>query len=154
MIGVRLRLALVAVLALVALVGGALPARVAGEAGDNPAVSDVRHVDPARLARLPFAGASVGTSGVDPSAAPGNYAVGTTRLFPALNDAIGLYEFRTFILRAIGTSGEVWVAADLQFPLGDCRGLGELTQAEVEYLLGQFDKQIRPTDTGYFGAPK
>jgi hypothetical protein len=152
--GVRLRLALVAVLALIALMGGALPARVAGEAGDNPAVSDVRHVDPERLARLPFAGASVGTSGVDPTGAPANYAVGTTRLFPALNDAIGLYEFRTFILRAIGTSGEVWVAADLQFPLGDCRGLVEITQAQVEYMLGQFDKQIRPTDTGYFGAPK
>src|SRR5215217_5081424 len=145
--GVRLRLALVVVLALVTLAAGALPDGVAGEAGDNPAVSDVRHVDPERLARLPFAGASVGTSGVDPTGAPANYAVGTTRLFPALNDAIGLYEFRTFILRAIGTSGEVWVAADLQFPLGDCRGLVEITQAQVEYMLGQFDKQIRPTDT-------
>ncbi len=151
---VRLRLLLVALLASIALGLGFTPTGAISAPDDLTLVSDVRHIDPQRLATLPFNGAGISTAREEQLRALTTYEVGATRLFPALNDALGFYEFRTFTLRGIGTSGELWMAVDLQFPLGDCRGIVEVTQPQVDYLLKEFDRQIRPTDTGYFGEPK
>ncbi len=151
---VRVRAFLAVVLALVLLLTGVVPTGAVVTDGETNLVRDTAHVDPQRLAKLPFQGGAIASVGDEQLRALATYTVGATRLFPALNDALGLYEFRTFTLRAMDATGEVWVAADLQFPLGDCRGLVEITQKQIDYMLGQFEEKIRPTDTGYFGDPK
>lgn len=151
----RVRALLAVLLALVLLMAGVLPVGAVGVAGETTLVRDTKHVDPQRLAKLPFQRGAIASAGDEElRALAADYTVGATKLFPALNDALGFYEFRTFTLRAISKTGEVWVAADLQFPLGDCRGLVDITQAQVDYMLSQFEETIRPTDTGYFGDPK
>jgi hypothetical protein len=150
----RLRLVFTALLTLFTLLGGFLPAATAQAASVAPAPGDTRYPDERRLGTLPFNASGLQSAPADELTALATYTVGATRLFPALNDALGFYEFRTFTLRAVGKSAEVWVAADLQFPIGDCRGLVEITQDQVNYMLGQFDERIYPGDTSYFGTPK
>ncbi|MFN8515294.1 MAG: hypothetical protein U0841_22445 [Chloroflexia bacterium] len=83
---------------------------------------DTLHVDQQRLESIPFDTTSFSPSSPDQLSALTYYSVGATHLFRTLNDALGIYEFRTFTLMALGELGEVWLANDIQFPLGDCRG--------------------------------
>src|SRR5690348_14334445 len=133
----RLRPVFAALLTLFTLLGGILPAATVQAASAQPAPGDTRYPDERRLGTLPFNASGLQSAPADELTALATYTVGATRLFPALNDALGFYEFRTFTLRAIGKSAEVWVAADLQFPIGDCRGLVDITQDQITYMLGQ-----------------
>lgn len=150
----RVRVVLVVAVVCGLLMAGITPAVALDEEESANLASDTIHPDQAWLARLPFQRAAPGDVPEEQLRALTEYSVGATRLFPTLNQALGFYEFRTFTLRAVGETGEVWVAADLQFPLGDCRGLVEITQAQIDYMLGQFERKIRPTDVGYFGDPQ
>ena len=89
-------------------------------------------------------------------------AVGETRNWLALDDAFGAYYRKTYTLRASGTHAEVWVASELNrrgasgtdFLDGDCRnGLRTtVTDAQVNYLLNEFDTNMWPKEAAAFSV--
>ena len=77
----------------------------------------------------------------------GNFTYdGGTKVF--LNRDLALKEFT---LRSVGENVEVWVANDLSFPEGDSRSAHVVTQEQVDTLRDEFDDNIYPTDTEFFG---
>jgi hypothetical protein len=111
---------------------------------DDQAKRDVR----AALAAVP-----------DPSAPP---VEGEQRIFLGYDDVHGRLLVKLFTLRGIGTHAEVWVASDkdkvssgLDFPAGDCRNDGirnVVTDAQVDYLIGQFDSTMYPLESDAFSV--
>jgi immune inhibitor A len=79
--------------------------------------------------------------------------VGTTKLFPALNYKTGQYYLKNFTLRAYSDHGAIWVATNLSWPSDDPRETPMISDAQVEYLMQEFENNIYPTDTRIFGAP-
>jgi len=71
-----------------------------------------------------------------------------------LRDAyLGRYYLTNYQLRALGTTGEIWVQLNLAFPVGDPRAVPTILDSEANYMLAEFESNIYPTDTGYFGNP-
>ncbi|MEW4308227.1 immune inhibitor A [Rossellomorea marisflavi] len=62
-------------------------------------------------------------------------------------------EFKQFTLRSVGDNVEIWVANDLAFPEGDPRPPHVVTQEQVDKLKDEFDSNIYPTATDFFGMP-
>jgi hypothetical protein len=60
---------------------------------------------------------------------------------------------KTFTLRSVGENIEIWVANNLAFPAGDARPVPVITQAQVDELRDEFDTNIYPKDTAFFGTP-
>lgn len=81
------------------------------------------------------------------------WVVGDVATWLALDDYEGYYYFKDFELKAVGTYGEVWVAVDLGYPEGDPRDDPEVTQAQIDYLLAEFDANMYPLETDFFGMP-
>jgi hypothetical protein len=83
--------------------------------------------------------------------------VGDTRVWLSLNDITGSYVPTFFTFRGASKGAEVWVrSSGLSFPAGDCRNDGVrnvVTDQQIAYLLNQFDSNIRPIDTAWFGEP-
>lgn len=65
-----------------------------------------------------------------------------------LEDELLLTDFE---LREIGKTAEIWVQVDMSYP--DNRDVPVITDEQVTYMLAEFDDNIRPTDTQYFGEP-
>jgi len=65
----------------------------------------------------------------------------------------GELEFKTFTLRSVGKNVEIWVANDLAFPVGDSRPVPVVTQEQVDKFRDEFDNNIYPKDTAFFGTP-
>ncbi len=61
--------------------------------------------------------------------------------------------FKPFTLRSVGETVEVWVADDLSFPVGDPRTTPKITQEQVDKLKLEFDSNIYPVATDFFGTP-
>ncbi len=61
--------------------------------------------------------------------------------------------FKTFTLRSVGENIEIWVANNLAFPAGDTRPTPVITQEQVDNLRDEFDSNIYPKDTSFFGTP-
>jgi len=61
--------------------------------------------------------------------------------------------FKTFTLRSVGENVEIWVANNLAFPAGDTRPTPVITQEQVDKLRDEFDSNIYPKDTLFFGTP-
>lgn len=61
--------------------------------------------------------------------------------------------FKPFTLRSVGDNVEVWVANDLSFPEGDPRPAQIVTQEQVDKLRDEFDSNIYPVATEFFGMP-
>ena len=69
---------------------------------------------------------------------------------------------RTSRCAGLGSHSEVWVASDedkvssgLDFPAGDCRNDGVrnvITDAQVDYLIGQFDTNMYPIESSAFSV--
>jgi len=78
---------------------------------------------------------------------------GEVKLFLYLDDYYGYYDFAAFECRAVGIVAEVWVQLDLSYPEGDPREYPNVTDTQVNYLLDEFDYNIYPIDTQYFGTP-
>ncbi len=94
--------------------------------------------------------------------------VGTTLLWPALDIAataspVPIY-LKQYTLRAVGDKIEVWVASGADgtstgtaFPAGDCRNdtphSTEITDAQAQYLVKQFDENMYPKETKVFSTP-
>jgi hypothetical protein len=60
-------------------------------------------------------------------------------------------KFKTFTLRSVGENVEIWVANDLSFP--DDRPAHVVTQEQVDKLRDEFDSNIYPKATEFFGTP-
>ncbi|MFS0635009.1 peptidase M6 [Mesobacillus foraminis] len=71
---------------------------------------------------------------------------GGTKLF--LNREL---DFKEFTLRSEGENVEIWVANDLSFP--DDRPAHVVTQEQVDKLRDEFDSNIYPKATEFFGTP-
>ncbi|MGB9778774.1 MAG: hypothetical protein ACP5IM_04065 [Candidatus Bathyarchaeia archaeon] len=65
----------------------------------------------------------------------------------------GSYYITRYQLRAIGNTVEIWVQANLGWPSGDPRPYPTILDAQITYLLNEFDNKIYPIDTEYFGTP-
>lgn len=75
-------------------------------------------------------------------------SVGSTKSF--LNRDLA---FKQFTLKSVGENVEIWVANDLSFPEGDPRDPQVVTQEQADKLRDEFDSNIYPTVTGFFGTP-
>ena len=82
--------------------------------------------------------------------------IGDVRIWLALDDTAGFY-LKEFVLRGTSKSAELWTAVDLSYLEGDCRNDDparvDVSDAQVAYMLGEFQTNIRPTDTDWFGEP-
>lgn len=99
-------------------------------------------------AELEFKGGAT-SFGLQTSADEGD--VGTTHPWIWYDTTVGIYlaEYR---LRAVGEHCEVWVMDNLSwYYLGDPRPIPVVTDEQCDYLVDQFDTQIYPIDTGYWG---
>jgi hypothetical protein len=88
--------------------------------------------------------------------------IGDVNVWPAYtvdDDGIGSYYLKDFRLRGLSTHAELWVASaddGLDYPAGDCRngrGFSTVTDAQITYLLDQFETVIRPREGDVFGFP-
>ena len=89
-------------------------------------------------------------------------SVGTVLPMLAYDDLNGILLVKNFTLRGVGSHSEVWVASDkdkvstgLDFPAGDCRNDGVrnvITDAQVNYLIGQFDSNMYPIESNAFSV--
>ncbi len=83
--------------------------------------------------------------------------VGDTKTWFALDDEKGQIYTKPFKLRAKGDHVEVWVTPDLSFPGNDCRNDERIrvTDAQVNYLVNEFDGNIYPKESRAFSkAPE
>jgi len=107
--------------------------------------------------RIRNADLEIDVSDVDsPAAADPRTSGGTVceaKIWLILNDYLGRYQATYFTLRAISPTTEIWVQNNLAFPASDPRPLPVVTDDQLNYLLGEFDSNIYPIDTEYFGVP-
>ena len=89
-------------------------------------------------------------------AAAADPAIGTQKVWVILDDVFGTYRLAVFTLRAAGGHGEVWVQNNLNFPTGDCRNNFadriQVTDAQVNYLLDEFNNNIWPKEAEAFSV--
>jgi hypothetical protein len=137
---------------------------VARPAGGNeaPVEGDTIDIGPDVQARLV-------TSGLKPivtTRKEGRPRVGDMRTWVGLDDVAGRFYTKDYVLAGRGKHSEVWLATgtrtfngltttDLNFPDGDCRNgvRSTVTQAQVRYLINQFDDNIYPTESEAFSVP-
>ncbi|MBT2692258.1 choice-of-anchor J domain-containing protein [Bacillus sp. ISL-55] len=62
-------------------------------------------------------------------------------------------KFKDFTLRSVGENVEIWVANDLAFGPNDPRPAHIVTQEQVDKLRDEFDSNIYPKATEFFGTP-
>jgi hypothetical protein len=104
----------------------------------------------------------------NPPLGPGR--VGDTKTWLALDDTRGVIYLKNYTLRSVGTHVEVWVANNLNFPVAgqidprtgqpftytDCRNDGVrnvITDEQVAYLIDQFDNNMYPIESDWWGTP-
>jgi hypothetical protein len=76
-----------------------------------------------------------------------------TREWLSLDDYNGNYFFTDFYLIAETETSELWIQADLSYPADDPRDMPVVTCEQAAYLLSEFDDNMYPTETGFFGTP-
>ncbi len=91
-------------------------------------------------------------SGGDPIYQEGDTV--TSLSLESLEDGSGGYFFTDFVVRAIGAHIEVWVQSDPNFPDGDPRNPVEITDAQIAYLVDQFDNNIYPKESEFWREPE
>jgi hypothetical protein len=139
---------------------GAASAAVTTKAAGSPAAG-VRELPPGKTYSTSRLGELRGSQ-AQRKAAPSLKAaetppVGTVRQWIALDDQQGILYRKDYTLRGVGDHIEVWVANDLSFPAGDCRaqipGSTEITDAQVQHLITEFDGNMYPKETAAFSTP-
>jgi hypothetical protein len=91
--------------------------------------------------------------------------VGEVRNWVGLDDVVGAFYRKGYTLRGIGEHVEIWVASERRtfagitstatdFQDGDCRNgvRTQITDAQVQYLIGQFDNNILPKESDAFSV--
>ncbi|SEH46509.1 Immune inhibitor A peptidase M6 [Halobacillus karajensis] len=74
--------------------------------------------------------------------------VGETKSFLTRN-----LTFKDFTLQSVGEHAEVWVANDLSFPEGDDRPAHVVTKEQADKMAAEFDANMYPVATDFFGTP-
>ncbi|XKE94151.1 immune inhibitor A [Metaplanococcus flavidus] len=62
-------------------------------------------------------------------------------------------KFKDFTLRSVGENVEIWVANDLAYGPDNPKPADVVTQAQVDKLRDEFDSNIYPKATEFFGTP-
>ncbi|MEK6267297.1 MAG: immune inhibitor A [Planococcus sp. (in: firmicutes)] len=62
--------------------------------------------------------------------------------------------FKDFTLRSVGDNVEIWVANDLSYGPDNPKPADVVTQVQVDKLRDEFDSNIYPTATEFFGTPE
>ena len=149
-------------LALVALALAVPTAALGGNGNGNGPKGDVIHlghdvkVKKPKKNDAPAAAPALTTAATAAAAALESPPVGTVKIWPIINLNTGGAQLANFTLRAVGYKIEVRVANNLNFPTGDCRNDGVrnvITDAQVEYLVGEFDGNMYPKMTEEFSSP-
>jgi hypothetical protein len=142
---------------------GVLPAvasaAVTTKASGSPAAG-VRELPPGKQYSTKGLGLSAAKQKAQAQLAPAAAStppVGTVRQWIALDDQQGILYRKDYTLRGVGDHIEVWVANDLSFPAGDCRAQvpssTEVTDAQVQHLITEFDTNMYPKETAAFSTP-
>lgn len=76
-----------------------------------------------------------------------------TKMWLSLDNYDGFYFFDFFHLVAETDGSELWVQDDLSWPDGDPRDAPMVTCEQAEYLLSEFDNNMYPIETDFFGLP-
>ena len=79
--------------------------------------------------------------------------ISATKIFMILNDYLGRYQATYFNLMGASPTSQVWVQANLAWPAGDPRVTPVITCQQVAYMMGQFDNNMYPKETTFFGPP-
>ncbi len=158
-IAIAMTALLMTVLVLVPAAGSATPGPERLPVDDTKQFAGVK--DPSLVTKAPGLAREVsrlnGTA-VQPA------AVGDTRFWLGLDDYNGEIYVKQYTLRGVGNNAEVWVASDeddvssgLEFPIGDCRNSDGLrtviTDAQVEYLIDEFDNNMYPRESALYSVP-
>ncbi len=80
--------------------------------------------------------------------------IGQSKTWLALDDYQGRIYLKNYTLQGVGQHIEVWVANNLDFPAGDCRNDGVrnvITTDQVAYLIDQFDSNMFPIESEWWG---
>jgi hypothetical protein len=104
-------------------------------------------ISPAEIASLEAEALAAATS------TPYTDCIIDAKLWLSLDDFNGVYFFTTFYLVAETAGSELWVQANLNWPAGDPRPAPMVTCEQAAYLLGEFDGNMYPTETSFFGTP-
>ena len=88
-----------------------------------------------------------GNENTDSEASPFTYD-GGTKLFLNRN-----LSFKNFTLRSVGENVEIWVANDLAYGPNNPKPADVVTQEQVDKLRDEFDSNIYPKATEFFGTP-
>jgi hypothetical protein len=75
------------------------------------------------------------------------------KLWLSLDNYFGQYFFDWFYLVADTAGSEMWVQIDLSWPAGDPRSTPVITCEQADYLLSEFDTNMYPIETDFFGSP-
>jgi immune inhibitor InhA-like protein len=138
-----------------------LPATQAIAAPAKAAPSDIREMDHKNftLDGQPFQGPNkyqAKTAKAKAAAAP-TPPVGTVRQWLGSDDFNQRDYRKDYTLRGVGQKIEVWVANDRAFPAADCRaqipGSTDITDAQVNELITEFDTNMFPKETAAFSTP-
>jgi immune inhibitor A len=70
----------------------------------------------------------------------------------SMDSVAGSYFFTTFYLVAVGTDSELWVQADTSWPEGDTRETPEITCEQASYMVSEFDNNMLPKESDFFGV--
>ncbi|MEJ2251784.1 MAG: immune inhibitor A [Candidatus Lokiarchaeota archaeon] len=94
--------------------------------------------------------------GTDVTTLPSNYIL-DVKYWLVMDDWEGVYDFDVFVLYnfSVSANTEIWIQADLSWLSPDPQGRTDpvVTMEQVKYLLNEFDTNIYPKDTEYFGTP-
>jgi len=63
------------------------------------------------------------------------------------------YGLTNYTIRAVGQHIEVWVQNNMAFPAGDPRATPVVTDAQISYLVSQFDTNIYPKESEFWRTP-
>jgi immune inhibitor A len=74
------------------------------------------------------------------------------KTFLGLDDTSG-YFFDTFYLMAESDNSQIWVQAFLDWPAGDPRPTPVVDCDQAAYMMGEFDNNMYPVETNFFGTP-
>ena len=147
----------VAAAGLVAMPATAASATKAQKAAAAKAGSDIREVSPNKKYSTKQLQLRQSQARAQTRAAAETPPVGTVRQWIALDDFNGILYRKDYTLRGVGDKIEVWVANDLAFPAGDCRSQipnsTQITDAQVQRLVSEFDTNMYPKETAAFSTP-
>ena len=154
-LGSLLGLALIAA-ALALNLGAGAAAAGSGKANNGNHFGQIREVGPNLNDGKPLKISQAESEQIKGQPPLGPAKVGAVRTWLALDDFQGSLYLKNYTLRGVGNHIEVWVANNLAFPAGDCRntlGLTNITNAQVQNFINEFDTNIYPKESDAFSVP-